>query len=108
MWVSAYTGPQLANLNGGPVTLLTPDGSEVSGFLLTMSLGLFAAQALCVRSGSLPGFHVIPQAQYDFTGSQSLIWPDPGRVVRWPREMSSLDQTHFNLWHRRWNAPLLK
>lgn len=49
MWISKYVGPLIANLRGGPSTFSTPDGRKLDGVLVSMTIGLFAAQLLHAR-----------------------------------------------------------
>ena len=101
MWISIYTGSLIANLKGGPALFGTPDGRTLNGLLLSMSIGLFAAQILCRRK--LPNTRTKPRAQFSFAHAESMIWPESPDIVDWPpgRPLSGDD---FGRWHRRWNT----
>jgi hypothetical protein len=106
MWIGHYGGTTKANLKGGTSTFSAPDGRSASAFLLSMTISRFAAQLLCVRELPGGGPRGVPRAAYDFSTAETRIWPEWNHAVRWPKTWS-LNQEMFDLWHRRWNAPLL-
>ncbi len=100
-WVGAYVGDLAANLRGGPGIFSAPRGRVLKGFLMSMSLGQFAAQLLCVRMPSdLP---VKAPGGYDLGSAEVQIWPAADVSASWPPAMR-LTTSRFDQWHSRWKT----
>jgi hypothetical protein len=101
MWISTYVGPLIANLKGGPAEFVTPDGRQLDGYLISLTIGLFAAQVLCTRK--LGQTRTRPRARYNLAAAEAMIWPESPDIVWWPMT-DRLDGDDFNRWHMRWNT----
>jgi hypothetical protein len=102
VWVGAYRGDLVGNLRGGPSTFTAPDGRTTPGYLMSMTLGRFAAQVLCVRE--IPNTNIETVSRYYFAPGELLLWPDDVDVdLDWPPE-ETLTHALFNQWHLRWNS----
>jgi hypothetical protein len=101
VWIGYYSGNNAASLRGGLATFGASDGRTFDAYLLSMSLRRFAAQLLCFRP--LPRVRVRAEIQYDFTGFERRIWPNPDEAVHWPPRSTFTEQL-FDMWHRRWST----
>lgn len=102
VWLAGYAGDLSANVKGGTAAFSAEDGSVTEGYLLSVTIGRFAAQMLCLRE--IPGRSMSALANSDFSQAEVDIWPGSDERVCLPPPGGSLaDQAAFDQWHLRWH-----